>query len=100
MALDCCPWVLIVLRLARASLGVMLFEIYKSQLVGPWRAGARSYAPLGLSCLYVVCLCVLLRAQPLILLGLLRLYVLHLPVGALCMRGRARARPTRTVLVQ
>ena len=40
MALDRCPWVLIVLRLARTSLGAMLFEIYKSQLVGPRRASA------------------------------------------------------------
>ena len=40
MALDCCPWVLIVLRLACASLGAMLFEIYKSQSVSPWQAGA------------------------------------------------------------
>ena len=38
MALDCCPWVPIMLRSARASLGAMLFEIYKSQSVGPRRA--------------------------------------------------------------
>ena len=40
MALDRCPWVLIVLRSARALLSAMLFEIYKSQSVGPQRAGA------------------------------------------------------------
>ena len=40
VALDRCPWVLIVLCLACASLGAMLFEIYKSQSVGPRWASA------------------------------------------------------------
>ena len=35
MALDRCPWVLIVLRSDRASLGVMLFEIYEVAIGRP-----------------------------------------------------------------
>ena len=35
MALDHCPWVLIVLRLDRTSLGAMLFEIYEVAIGWP-----------------------------------------------------------------
>ena len=77
MALNCGLWVPIMLHSACTSLGAMLFEIYKVAIGWPYVIG--------------LLLCVLPRAWPLVLPGLLRPYAYFCVCNCYCAHHHARA---------